>query len=232
MPITSPKPFIFTAPISITSWTYPGGLPLQQVASQVCVASIAGSHRVNPNPPPVLETSDKAPESNIGIEPIPLKSEDKNNSIGSYFDWSATGIASSASIPPSLHTFAQDYLSRQPSLSLFRSQSFASLFDSSTAGNKTTGEVSTSSKEPLISDTTKLPITEASQDLECCDDCSSICSGASVQRFLGSIFDIDMVESKETPTSSQLPTSIKAIEDQEPSKITVADGIEIPYVEV
>ena len=117
-------------------------------------------------------------------------------------------------------------------MSLFRSQSFASLFDSSTAGNKTTGEVSASSKELLLNDITKLPITEASQDPEDCDDCSSICSGASVQKFLGSIFDNDMVESKETPTSSQLPTSIKAIEDQEPSKITVADGSEIPYAEV
>ena len=196
-----------------------------------CMTSSGASPSINPNPPTVPETSDKATES-LGFEPVPLKSGDKSNSTGSYFDWSAAGITSSASIPPSLHAFAQDCLSRQPSSTLFRSPSFTSLFDSSIADNKNAREVSASTKVSSVNATAKVPSAEASQELEDCEDCSSICSEESVQRFLESVFDNDLAEGKQSPHSSQPPTSIQVLEEQDPSKITVVDGSEIPYAEV
>lgn len=177
-------------------------------------------------PPPVPEKSDTAPES-FGFEPVPLKSGDKSNS-GSYFDWSAADIASRTSIPPSLHTFAQDCLSRQPSSSLFRSPSFTGLFDSSTADNKIPHEVSASTINP----TAKVPSVEASQDLEDCEDCSSIFSEESVQKFLESVFDNDNADLNETAKPSQAASVRPTSKEQAPSEITLLNGSEIPYAEV
>ena len=207
--------------------------PLPSVASKESdiIASSAVSPSTYPMPPLDDGKCVRMPES-IGIEPVPLKSEDKNISTGPYFDWNAAGMASGASIPSSLHTFAQDCLSRQPSSSLFRSPSFTSLFDSSTVDNRKPREISACTNTPSFDANAKTSTTQASQELESCDDCSSICSEESVQRFLESVFDDDTGGLNETSKPPQAPTMAARAEEQDPSMTAVVDGSKIPYAEV
>jgi len=163
--------------------------------------------------PPLDLEEVMAPEPVAGIDPVPLTAEAESYSTNSYFASSTEEVASRASIPSSLHMFAQDSLSTKPSSSLFRSSSFSSLLDSS--GHKRPREVSSSMEAHSNQASVFDPNSKPSNDLhvQSCDDCSSICSEESMQKFLQSIFDNDFINLNEHPETPPKSFSSKKKQD-------------------
>jgi len=157
----------------------------------------------------------------MSIEPVPLKAEDQN-----YQE-----------VPISLEAFAQDALAATPSSSLFRSPSFSNLFGSSTTGNNiqavtcSTGIVS---RPTSINARTITASTNQSPDS--CDDCSSICSEGSVERFLESVFDGDLADLKGSTKAPQIPQETSAVDGSSNGKLSSIalpiDGKTMSYAEV
>lgn len=189
-------------------------LPASSLQGKVVDTSSVMPSTIKSFPPLDLEEI-VAPEPVAGIDPVPLTTEAESYSTNSFFASSTEEVASRASIPSSLHVFAQDSLSTKPSSSLFRSSSFSSLLDSS--GHKRPREVSTSTKAHTCSNQASVldPNNEPSNDLhvQSCDDCSSICSEESMQKFLESILDNDFINLNEHPETPPKSFSSKKKQD-------------------